>query len=157
MERRKPNRLEGYDYSTCGAYFITICTKGKENLFWQQPPVGAASGRPPLTEAGRIVETAIRGIPDHYPAVTVDHYAIMPNHIHLLLDIHAGEDGRPVAAPTIGRVVNQLKGTISKRIGQPIFQKSYHDHIIRDREDYLIRGNYIDTNSVRWAEDEYYG
>ena len=157
MERRKPNRLEGYDYSACGAYFITICTQKRQHIFWEEENVGAATGRPPLTDAGRIAQTAIRDIPKHYRAVAVDHFVVMPNHIHLLLVIRTEEDRRPVAAPTIGRVVNQLKGIISKHIGRSVFQKSYHDHIIRDQEDYLIRWNYIDTNPARWAEDEYYG
>lgn len=40
LPRRKPNRLPNYDYSQAGYYFITLCTKDKQPLFWQ-PSVGA--------------------------------------------------------------------------------------------------------------------
>jgi len=59
-------------------------------------------------------------------------------------------------APAISRIVKQFKGTITKQIGFPIWQKSFYDHIIRDEKDYLVRWNYIDTNPERWGEDEYF-
>ena len=168
MERRKPNRLEGYDYSTAGAYFITICTRDRANILWEVVPVGAHSVSPSLTFAGKIVEWAIQGIEEHYTGVKVDHFVIMPNHIHLLLRLEAPgrtlcaptdaqQEGQGGASPNIPRIVKQMKETVTKRLGRSIFQKSYHDHIIRNQEDYLIRWNYIDTNPARWAEDEYYG
>ena len=43
---RKPNRLKGYDYASCGLYFITICTKDRECLLWDN--VGAICDRPPV-------------------------------------------------------------------------------------------------------------
>ena len=62
LPERKPNRLKNYDYSSVGTYFITICTKNKEKIFWD---VGATIGRPPtvhLNEKGKIVEQAIKNI-----------------------------------------------------------------------------------------------
>ena len=83
--------------ATANAYFITICANDRKNLFWQ--PVGATSGRPQLSVCGRIILQNIQLISRHYPAVTVDHYVIMPDHIHLLLQIHA-DGGRSMIAPT---------------------------------------------------------
>ena len=94
LTKRKPNRLNQYDYSTPGAYFITICTKNKEKIL---STVGATIGRPQiqLTEYGKMIDKAIKTIEKVYPFVTVDQYVIMPNHIHLLLQIHTHENGRP--------------------------------------------------------------
>lgn len=157
LPNRKPNRLKDYDYSSNGAYFITLCTNQRKNLFWND--VGASIARPSdvnLSAYGAIVDTVIRGIPIHYPAITVDHYVIMPNHIHLLLQIHTDEHGRPMVAPTISRVVQQMKGIITKRIGVPIWQKLFHDHIIRNEQDYLKIWSYIDNNPAKWTEDCFY-
>ena len=157
LPARKPNRLPEYDYSVPGAYFITICTQNRACIFWDA--VGASIARPqtlPLSKWGMIADTAIRNIPHHYPAVSVDTYVIMPNHIHLLLQIHTDADGRPLVAPTISTVVQQLKGVITKQIGRSIWQKLFHDHIIRNEQDYLKIWEYIENNPARWEEDCFY-
>ena len=121
LPSRKRNRLKHYDYSSCGAYFITICTSDRRNYFWNG--VGATIGRPQdvdLSQYGKLVDEAINNIPSIYPALKLDHYVIMPDHIHLLLIIRADEYGRPMVAPTISREVQQLKGYITKRIGHSI-------------------------------------
>ncbi len=95
-------------------------------------PVGATIGRPQdvdLSQYGKVVDEAINTIPSIYPALKVDHYVIMPDHMQLLLLICADEYGRPMVAPTMSRVVQQLKGYITKRIGNSIWQKLFYDHI----------------------------
>ena len=156
MERpaRKPNRLSQYDYSTPGAYFITICTKDKRCILGSV--VGASIARPErvaLSAVGKIVEKAILQIPAHYPAVTVDQYVVMPNHVHLLLQIHTDESGRPMVAPTVSRIMQQMKGAVTKQIGQSIWQKLYHDHVIRGENDYLKIWQYIQSNPAKWQDD----
>lgn len=149
---RKRNRLKHYDYSSCGAYFITICTSDRRNYFWNG--VGATIGRPQdvdLSQYGKLVDEAINNIPSIYPALKLDHYVIMPDHIHLLLIIRADEYGRPMVAPTISRVVQQLKGYITKRIGHSIWQKLFFDHVIRNRQDYEEHVKYICDNPVKWV------
>jgi len=89
LPKRKKNRLTEYDYSTPSAYFITVCTGNRKNLFWKD--VGAIIDRPknvPLTNLGVIAQGSIEEISKHYPAISVDHYVIMPNHIHLLLQCY---------------------------------------------------------------------
>ena len=157
LQRRKRNRLENYDYSSCGAYFITVCTLGRKNCFWEN--VGAIIDRPQnvvLSLYGKVVDEAIQNIPSAYPALSLESYVIMPNHIHLLLRVCADEYGRPLVAPTMSRVVKQLKGVVSKQIGISIWQKSFHDHIIRSREDYEEHLRYIYENPMRWFYDELY-
>lgn len=100
------------------------------------------------------MEQAILAIPAHYPAVTVDNYVIMPNHIHAILRITTiDEDGRLIAAPTLSTVIGQTKGWVSKQIGHPIWQKSFYDHVIRNEKEYLDTWAYIDENPAKWAED----
>ena len=157
LPKRKQNRLTEYDYSTPNAYFITVCTQDRKNLFWTD--VGAAISRQEnvsLTDLGIVVKQSIDEIPEHYPAITVDNYVIMPNHIHLLLQINADIDGRPMAAPTISTVVNQMKGVISKRAGFSVWQKGFYDHVIRNDNDYRDIWNYIEGNPGKWTEDKLY-
>jgi len=92
----------------------------------------------------------------HYPAISVDHSVVMPNHIHLLLQINTDTDGRPMVAPTISIIVQQLKGVITKQIGQSVWQKLFHDHVIRSEADYLKIWEYIDNNPIKWEEDCFY-
>lgn len=69
----------------------------------------------------------------------------------------------PPCQAAIPEAVRQLKTFSARRInavrgtpGVPVWQRSYHDHIIRDEADYLRIWDYIDTNPDKWAEDEYY-
>ncbi len=157
LPKRKQNRLTEYDYSTPNAYFITVCTHNRKNLFWKD--VGAIIDRPEhttLTNLGTIARQSVEDIPIHYPAVSVDHYVIMPNHIHLLLQINTDADGRSMIAPTISTVVRLMKGTVSKQAGFPVWQKGFYDHVIRNEKDYQDIWNYIEGNPSKWAEDKLY-
>ncbi len=61
-----------------------------------------------------------------------------------------------MVAPTVSRIIQQMKGYATKQIGQNLFQKSFHDHIIRDEAHYLLIWQYIDTNPARWKQDRFY-
>lgn len=157
IPRRKPSRLKEYDYSRGGAYFITICTKNRKNLFWNN--VGASIARPQeieLSEYGKIVDDAIKKIPIHYSTMSIDKYVIMPNHIHLLLQIKCDRDGRAMLAPTISTVIQQTKGYITKQIGFSVWQKLFYDHIIRGEKDYKEIWEYIDNNPLKWELDRFF-
>lgn len=162
MNIRKNNRLEFYDYSQNGAYFITICTRGKQKIFWiddkSQNSVGADIIRPhdKLNDLGLIVECAIEQITEYYPNTIIDKYVIMPNHLHILMRIENDEfNGRIISAPTISIIIGQMKRWVSKQIGYPIWQKSFHDHVIRNEADYQRIWQYIDTNPIKWELDCY--
>ena len=182
--KRKRIRLPEYDYSTPGAYFVTICTENRRCILstitvgaaisrlpdtapsdglTPTTAVGAAISRPPdkapvivLTRYGEIVKQAIEQIPGIYPQISIDCYVIMPNHIHLILRIDTDADGRLIAAPTVSTVIGQMKRWASKTCGVAIWQKSFHEHIIRREADYRQIWDYIDTNPAKWAEDCYY-
>ena len=157
LPERKYIRLPEYDYSAPGAYFVTICTADRRCIL--SSIVGAAISRPPevrLTRYGEIVDLAIRNISSVYPHVSVDHSVIMPNHIHLILRIRQDEGGRMISAPTLSTVVGQMKRWASKQAGTALWQKSFHEHVIRNEKDYQEIWTYIENNPAKWAEDRYY-
>lgn len=166
LPKRKVNRLAKYDYSQNGAYFVTICTKNKAYLLSRIVNVGDGFPVPKLNDAGIIVDNYISLISIKYPSVTVDKYVIMPNHFHLILLFDdklnfIGGTGNP--SPTLGTVIGWLKYQATKQFneqnqtaGLPLFQCSFHDHIIRNENDYKTVWNYIDINPLKWEGDCFY-
>ena len=149
--KRKNIRIRDYDYSTPGAYFITICTSDRKPILWHT--VGADIIRPdelPLSPIGKIVEQAVLQINEHYSSVEIDFFCIMPDHIHLLLCINR----RMVSAPTISTVVGSLKRWVSRQVGTPIWQKSFYEHCIRNEKDYGEIWTYIANNPLKYAIDQ---
>lgn len=172
-KKNRPGRLPNYDYSSAGYYFITFCTRNRDcclssimKMGSGEEIVGRGALAPPrvvLLEPGAILDEFIQNVPRVYPGVVVDKYAIMPNHVHLLIGIAGEEDGgaralRPTQAtrPDIQKIVGGLKSLTRRKVGRPIWQTTFYDHIIRDEADYLRVWNYIDTNPAKWGEDEYY-
>ena len=154
LPKRKNIRLNDYNYSSNGAYFITICTKNKENLLWKN--VGANCVRPldqiPLSKIGIVIENEIYKLNTVYENIKVDKYQIMPNHIHLIIFIYEDSNGRTQFAPTISRIIKQFKGSITKQIGFSIWQKSFYDRIIRNENEYQSVWNYIHNNPLKYLE-----
>jgi putative transposase len=94
-EERKRMRLSGFDYSSSGAYFITVCT------FRRNCSLGAVtSDGVVLTELGELAAATWRGIPCHHPHVCVDALVVMPDHLHGILLFT--DEGRTCPAPTLG-------------------------------------------------------
>ena len=162
LPKRKPTRLKEYDYSQNGADFITICTKDRRCILGEiNTPcsVGEAALCLPkiiLSPYGKIIEKYIRNIPCAYETVSIDKYIIMPNHIHLLLSIDRESGRQGATSPTISSVIKGIKSLVNKQIGINIFQRSFHDHIIRGEDDYRGIWQYIDTNHLKWQEDCFY-
>ena len=154
LPKRKNIRLNDDNYSSNGAYFITICTKNKENLLWKN--VGANCVRPldqlPLSKIGIVIENEIYKLNTVYENIKVDKYQIMPNHIHLIIFIYEDSNGRTQFAPTISRIIKQFKGSITKQIGFSIWQKSFYDRIIRNENEYQSVWNYIHNNPLKYLE-----
>lgn len=150
--RRKPNRIPGFDYSQNYAYFLTICTRDKHCLFGRIVCSDSQGPLVQLSEAGKIVQQSVQAIPANYPAVHLENYVVMPNHLHLLLRLENQEGQKPASIPV---VIQQFKGYVTKQIGKPIWQKLYHDHVIRDADDFAVRWRYIENNPYRWLEDKY--
>ena len=201
MERpvRKMIRLENYDYSRCGAYFITVCTKDKMCIFWDNNDkyrplkadhddiqkmqntastiphdpcntngsdcVGAHSVRPTarhkihLSEFGWAVKHSFKTLSEYYPMIYFDKYVIMPNHVHVIIRISTDyiphdKGGRTECAPTISQVIKNFKENVTREIGFPVWQKSFYDRIIRNKNEYAAYCGYIERNPYEWESDE---
>ena len=101
LPKRKQIRLREYDYSSLGAYFVTVCTQDRRCIL-SDIAVGDGVLDVPnvrLSSYGKTVEETLREIETAYAWLSLDRYVIMPNHIHLLLRIETnGPSGTP--APT---------------------------------------------------------
>lgn len=157
LPKRKPTRWQGFDYSTPGAYFITICAEHRKNTF--SHIVGEGSPLPLLKDEGKIIEHFIKSIPQKFTNVYVEQYVIMPNHVHMLLFIQ-DNGGRGNPSPTVSNIIGWLKYQCTKsihasnhRMGERIFQRSFHDHVVRDRYDHAKIAAYIENNPALWQED----
>ncbi len=182
---RKPNRIKDFDYKKPGMYFVTFWTEGRRcilaNIKHSNPDipiqspatspqnmdldahypgfVGETIGLPPyttLTAIGEMTDQAIRNIPILHPMITIEQYVVMPNHVHILLQIHAEVDGRPMVSPTINVLIGQLKGYVTKQVGKCIWQKSFYDHVVRNRQEYRDICKYIYENPASWYYDSLY-
>ena len=163
---RKPNRLREYDYSRNGAYFVTFCTEGKHKLLGKVVGGGVLDApEVQLTEYGQIIKEQLETVNTVYQHVQIDKYVIMPNHVHLIVFVHAKKDETACTgtsrtpSPTnavIPSLISTIKRFSNRRIGFNIWQRSYYDHVIRDEKDYLTKWNYIDTNPAKWQTDDYY-
>ena len=159
LPARKHPRLKKYDYSQNGMYFLTVCTKDRKRILSEITvgPDALIGPQVTLTDIGKTVDKHIRNIPMACPHITVEHVVIMPNHVHLLLRVET-QGGGPMRAsgPTVGAVIRAIKGLTTRELGYSIWQTKFHDHIIRDDNDFLNHWSYIDSNPAHWAEDEYY-
>ena len=164
LPKRKSTRLKGYDYSTTGAYFVTICTHNRKCIL--SNIVGAIHELPEnkLTQYGELAEQIIEILPDRFN-VSIPKYVIMPNHIHLIIEIDSEkrairESPLQYHRSIVDKMIGFLEMNISKEIHntyfEKIWQRSYHDHIIRDEKDYKKIWEYIDTNVIRWEKDCFY-
>ncbi len=155
LPKRKPTRLKNYDYSQSGYYFITICTHNKRKILCDVVGEGlCALPSIKLTPIGIVVEESIKHIENIYKNIFVDKYVIMPNHIHLILAQQTGGLGDPPLQ--IYDVIGRLKSFTDSKYNDKLWQRSFHDHIIRGKQDYLKIWNYIDTNPQKWNEDCFY-
>lgn len=128
-------------------------------MFWK---VGASIARPKstshLSNYGNIIDEKINEIAKRYQYIEVINYVVMPNHVHLLLTHYFDDSGRAMLAPTpsISAVVQQFKGAVTKQAHAQVWQKSFHDRIIRNETEYLKIYEYIDNNPLKWEEDCFY-
>ena len=156
LPKRKHLRLKEYDYSQNGAYFITICTKDRRCLFG---PVGADS------ISARIVKRTFQEIIAQRPGIDSPVFVVMPNHFHAIITIERAD---MESAPTISDVVQAFKRYSTVEYGKmvhkgllppydkQVWQRSFHDHIIRNQADYDDICRYIEENPLQWEQDKLY-
>ena len=171
LPKRKSTRLKNFDYSSEGAYFVTICVRDRMHILSEIVKTdlaatdkinGLAVGEglaPPeitvtLKPCGEIVKEQLQLIETRFPSVTVEDYVIMPDHIHAVIFLHE-QAGGASPSPTLDDIVCAFKSLTSrsckKRFGiEKMFQRSSAEHIVRDKEDYETRRKYIYENPTRW-------
>jgi putative transposase len=167
MERpqRKRIRLPFYDYSTPGAYSFTICVHERE------PLLGRVNGETvELSAEGRIALAVWNNLPNHYPHIVLDEFVIMPNHIHGIIFLHDddndshGRGGLSVPAQpsrvSFTEIIRFFKTESAKRInrhrgtpGHPVWQRSFHERVLRDDTDLYETRRYIHNNPAHWSLD----
>ena len=147
FKNRKPTRIPGYNYSTCNYYFITICTHEKKCVF----------GKPgQLNQWGCIARNHIKKIEENYPCVMAYPYIVMPNHIHMVLELNESDHN-----PNISMLIGLYKAGVTKEIRKlcpdaVVWQRSFHDHIIRNQRSYEKICNYVENNDKKWEQDCFY-
>lgn len=174
MSDRHAFRAKWHDYNR-GVYFVTICTHNKVRSFGT-----IAEGMIQLSELGRIVDANIRDIPVHFPTAEVWNYVVMPNHIHIVLAVGARyiapvstKNKGCLRAPEHGTcchdyhhnsllstIISTFKASVTRTARarfiaplQPIWQRLYHEHIIRNQAAFENIMNYIDSNVENWCKD----
>lgn len=177
VHHRQSIRLRRYDYSQPGWYFITICAYERRMIFGD-----IVDGQIILNGTGKIVEKYWREITSSYYQINLHDFVIMPNHLHGIirlvraqfiapnLDVAPNSDiafelnqGAINRAPTVGEIVRGFKARCTWAInknsdmrGVPVWQRNYHEHIIRSQEAYSAITEYVRTNPQRWQEDTYH-
>ncbi len=153
LPKRKPTRIKEYDYSTAGAYFVTVCTKDRKQIL--SSIVGEGLRALPcvqLSPIGCEVARSIEFLEKKYKNITISKSVIMPNHIHLIVEILPVSSGGR-GDPPLQKIIAELKSFTTHKYGGDLWQRSFHDHIIRNEKDYKEIAEYIENNPARWAED----
>ncbi len=172
---RRSLRLKSYTYSWPGAYFVTVCTHHRRCLFGV-----LCDGTMRLNDLGQLIQRVWLETGKRRSRVTLDEYVIMPNHLHGILFIQGGLNGNSVSSPpgqgravgsplrrpslqagSLGAILAQFKSQATKNArakglwgNQPLWQRNYYEHIIRDEEDLNRIREYILSNPRRWSEDQ---
>ncbi len=178
---RQSIRLKGYDYSSPGEYFITICTHNRKHIFGN-----VADGEMRLNEYGVVARDFWCQIPKRYGNVILDEFVVMPNHFHGIIGIEYKFEQNPVGAihelplrdgfkinskneqmkrrkMLLPKIIGWYKMNVSKQVnillgntGRRFWQRNYYEHIIRnDKSLHHIR-DYIINNPTKWEEDRFY-
>jgi putative transposase len=174
IHHRRSIRLRGWDYASAGAYFLTICVKNRECLFGN-----IVNGEMRLNPYGCMVVDVWNNLPNHFPTVALDAFVVMPNHVHGIIVLNKNNmDGSIVGADfksaptdtaqkcvqikyhTLGDIIRGFKTFSARRInelratpGMPLWQRNYHEHIIRDGSELFHIQRYIENNPKQWTLD----
>ena len=175
---RRSIRLQSYDYTQPGPYFVTICIQDRKCAFGK-----IVNGEIHLNHVGQMIQSIWLTLPERFPGVKLDQYLIMPNHLHGIITLRETQfitpndsyiskipdrfkddkyikdyQGEKNPAPTLGEVIRTFKAATTYCIhtgGMPGFcwQHRYYEHIIRNDDDLNRVRQYIIDNPTRWTED----
>jgi putative transposase len=146
-------RLREYDYAQPGVYFVTICAFERRKLFGRLVEFEVE-----LSPVGRIVKDCWSSIPSMLSFVELDVVTIMPDHLHAILwiqnDRYRGSSSSD--SGSLGRIINFFKGACTRTLKRDsscnierLWQRNYHEHVVRNQEDLDRIREYILDNPVR--------
>lgn len=159
--RRKKMRLKGYDYSQDNLYYVTICTHCHENCFGM-----IRDCKMELNECGQIADEQFKWMQKQYSYIKIPVWIIMPDHIHAIIEIDGGRVRSqpdpteiPIKIKPLPELIGAYKTTTSKKIHQSglkhfRWQRSYHDHIIRNSTEYSRIYSYIEDNPMNFESEK---
>lgn len=152
-------RLKDYDYSTPGAYFITLCTNERIEFFGE-----VIDGEMHLSKAGEMARDVWETIPNRFPHMELDHFVVMPNHLHGIIIITEEAAALNKKHSILGQIMRTYKAATTaniRHIGITEFawQKNYYEHVIRTDYPKALDNvrQYIENNPSCWNEDDLYG
>ena len=165
---RRPSRLQHFNYSQPGGYFITICAHNRRCLFGV-----VKEDRVVLNEAGRMIIEVWSNLPSKFPKIVLDRYLLMPNHFHAIILIQRhpyglSEEMDIDPATSLPRVIqwfktrttNEYIDGVKHHAWKPytgkLWQRSYYDRIIRNDNELRRIREYIELNPMKWSLDRYY-
>ena len=168
LPKRKHPRMQHYDYSSGGMYFVTLCTHLRKNLLSlvADGPAedgdvgrGLAPAEMRLTRFGEIAQHELLALENRYDHIEIGAYVIMPNHIHAIIGISNAAGASP--RPTLMDVICALKSLTVRQIRKmgytgEVFQTSFYERVIRSQNEYLEIVRYIEENPMKWGADELY-
>lgn len=175
---RKSNRLQHYDYSRAGYYFVTICTQNRQCLFGE-----IVEGHMILNEVGKIIVRWWEETKNKFPNIELDEFVIMPNHLHGIITIVGADlrvcpdskgqgttnkrikQGEHTGSPlqkiiqwfktmTTNEYIQGVKSGICPPFKNHLWQRSFYDHVIRDEQSLHDVREYIQHNPLNWELDE---
>ena len=162
IHHRKSIRLQGYDYSQAGLYFITILTDDRQHLFGT-----VSNGVMALHTAGEVAQNCWLEIPNHYPSTVLHEFVVMPNHIHGIIELTTMQYDKnrnafqDTISKSIGSIIRGYKIGVTKWVRQntsiqTVWHKNFYENIIRDANAYHLISEYIINNPVNWQNDGFY-
>jgi len=153
---RKSPRLNGFDYATAGAYFVTICTQRMEPRFGS-----VEAGVLMLNDAGRMVASHWEANIERYPDAMLDTFVIMPNHLHAILFLGSNPSvasHRTSLVQIVGSFKSLTTVTYARGVRDGLYdafsgslwQRSFYDRMLRDDRALDAARLYIEGNPSRW-------
>ena len=161
LPKRKHPRLDTFDYSSAGAYFVTICTQDRRCVL---SDITTESSHSPAnvkyTNYGFLAEQQLLTLKERFPFLDIYNYVIMPNHIHIVFVFHrqSGESDVKEALTDVICAYKSLTAKACREMGfsGKLFQTSFYEHIIRNYDEYKEIAEYIENNPINWYYDELY-
>lgn len=167
LDHRRSIRLQRFDYSQPGAYFVTLVAHNRHHLFGE-----INQNHLKLSLAGQCVDAHIQRL-DKSPWLQMNYWVVMPNHVHILCTLKQtpNQDEKEndwetpkfkgTRARSLGAIVQNLKSITARQIHKtsgnsenPVWQRNYYEHVVRDQEDFNRIVEYIQFNPSNWSNDE---